>query len=303
MKLFISLLIVFFIFNLTVSAQNDSILFPRKIHKQLFIPGLGLLYAGGMYGLYHAWYKDYNTGSFHFFNDNKEWLQMDKLGHLTTSYQIGAFGYHSFKYFGYSEKQALWLGGSLGSIFLTGIEIFDGFSDGWGFSWGDAGANFVGSALFISQQHFWQEQKIKLKFSFMPSKLAPYRPDLLGRNLSEQILKDYNGQKYWLSFNMNHFGGYLKKIPPWLCVSFGYGATGMVGGESNYWIESGVVNNYLHLNRERRYFLSFDIDLAKIKTKSSALNLLTSVFGFIKIPAPTVELRENGFLKFHPIYF
>ena len=41
-------------------------------------------------GLQYLWYKKYPKSSFHFFDDNDEWLQMDKMGHATTAYNISA---------------------------------------------------------------------------------------------------------------------------------------------------------------------------------------------------------------------
>ena len=33
-------------------------------------------------GLNQVWYADYPRSDFHFINDNAEWLQMDKVGHV-----------------------------------------------------------------------------------------------------------------------------------------------------------------------------------------------------------------------------
>ena len=46
------------------------------------------------------------------------------------------------------------------------IEILDGFSSQYGFSPGDFTANILGSGLFIGQEFAWDDQRIKLKFSF-----------------------------------------------------------------------------------------------------------------------------------------
>src|SRR6186713_224237 len=41
-------------------------------------------------GLNYLWYKKFPRSPFHFFNDNNEWLSMDKVGHATTAYNIAA---------------------------------------------------------------------------------------------------------------------------------------------------------------------------------------------------------------------
>ena len=43
---------------------------------------------------------------------------------------------------------------------MTTVEIMDGFSSAWGFSWGDEVANLSDSLLFTLQQYFWDEQRI-----------------------------------------------------------------------------------------------------------------------------------------------
>src|SRR5262245_43487807 len=39
-------------------------------------------YSAAMIGLYAAWYSQYERTGFHTFDDSKEWLQMDKVGHM-----------------------------------------------------------------------------------------------------------------------------------------------------------------------------------------------------------------------------
>jgi hypothetical protein len=46
-------------------------------------------------------------------------------------------------------------------------------------------------------------KRITPKFSFHTTQYAQYRPNVLGSSLAEQILKDYNGQTYWLSVNLH----------------------------------------------------------------------------------------------------
>src|SRR5579872_7157723 len=41
-------------------------------------------------GLNYLWYKKFAHGKFHYFNDNNEWLNVDKVGHAATAYNIAA---------------------------------------------------------------------------------------------------------------------------------------------------------------------------------------------------------------------
>lgn len=257
-----------------------------------------VLAAGALVGLNQLWYADYPQSNFHFINDNSEWLQMDKLGHSFSSYHLGRFGAEMLQWSGASKKNQLIYGAGLGFAFLTAVEVLDGYSSEWGASTGDVIANASGTALYISQELLWKEQRITPKFSFHTTQFAAYRPDVLGRSLSEQILKDYNGQTYWLSTNLYSFSK-GSKIPKWLNLAIGYGANGMVSGNT----ENNPQNSTQKVERFRQFYLSFDVDLTKIETKSHFLKTIFSVFNTIKIPAPTIEYSANEGLKGHWLYF
>ena len=244
-------------------------------------------------GLNQLWYKDYPQSNFHTLNDNGEWLQMDKLGHVFTSYQLGRVGANVLNWCGVSEKDQLIYGGTLGFAFLTTVEIFDGFSDEWGFSWGDMIANAAGTGLYIGQELLWKEQRFTLKYSFHQTQYATQRSDKLGNGFFEEVLKDYNGQTYWLSANLHSFFK-ESKIPKWLNVAFGYGVDGLLTGKEEV---------ALYQNRIRQWYLSLDIDLTKIPTNSHILRTLFDIFNTIKVPFPTVEFNEKSGVKLHAIYF
>ena len=168
-------------------------------------------------GLNQIWYQDYPQTNFHFINDNKQWLQMDKLGHVYSSYHLGRVGAELLEWSGASQKEQLIYGSTLGLGFLTVVEVFDGFSQEWGASSGDIIANVSGTALYVSQELLWNEQRITPKFSFQQTKFAVQRPETLGASLNEQILKDYNGQTYWLSANIHSFFKSSKVGWPMVC--------------------------------------------------------------------------------------
>jgi hypothetical protein len=289
-------------------SQNDSLNSKRvettlnSKRLALVLGGEAILYGGFMVGLNSLWYKDFPKSDFHFFNDNKEWLQMDKIGHVATAYYVGKLGINVLDWTGMKHRNAVILGGSLGSIFLTSIEILDGYSSEWGFSNGDIIANTSGSLLVIAEELLWCEQRVALKFSFSPSRYAKYRPNLLGANFQESLIKDYNGQTYWLSANIASF---LKKetcFPKWLNVALGYGVDGMLGGEFNP--ETNSNGDLLpSFKRSRQYYLSFDIELSRLKTKSAFLNTALKTIGFIKFPAPALEFREGSGFKGHWLMF
>ncbi len=248
-------------------------------------------------GLNNLWYKDFPRSKFHAINDFNEWKQMDKLGHAFTSYQLGRVGADVLNWSGVSKKNQLIYGATLGFTFLTAVEILDGYSKEWGFSWSDIGANALGTGLFIGQELLWEEQRLQLKFSFHNTKYAKLRPDKLGENFLQEIIKDYNGQTYWLSANLHSFFK-DSKIPKWLNIAAGYGVDGLLTR-----INEPVDNLFTNQDRIRQYYLSFDVNLSKIKTESQVLKTIFSVLNVIKVPLPTISINSKKRVVFHLFYF
>ena len=281
--------------SITFFKPSDSL---NKQRRNAVILSESILASGALVGLNQLWYADFAHSSLHAVNDNEEWLQMDKTGHLFSSYHLGVFGANALKWSGCSKKSQLLYGATIGLAFMTTVEVFDGYSSEWGFSWGDMLANTSGTALYVSQELVWKEQRIVPKFSFHTTQYAPIRPNVLGNSLSQQILKDYNGQTYWLSSNLHSFFK-DSKIPKWLNLAVGYGADGMITGRS----ETNDLFLYPENKRTRQFYLSLDADLTKIDTKSHFLKSIFSIFNSIKIPAPTFEINGSGASKFYFFYF
>ncbi|WP_451963469.1 DUF2279 domain-containing protein [Aureibaculum conchae] len=250
-------------------------------------------------GMHQLWYANYDSSSFHTINDSNDWLQMDKAGHAMGAYYVGKVGMNVLDWAGESKKNQLLYGATLGFGFLSVVEIFDGFSEEWGFSPSDILANATGTGLLIGQELLWDEQRILMKYSFHTTKYASQRPELLGENFLEQTLKDYNGQTYWLSANIWSFAK-ESNFPKWLNIAVGYGAEGMISSSDDYFIDNSIANPP---ERYRQFYLSLDVDLSKIKTQSKFLKTLFSTINFIKIPAPTLEINSKGRSKFHLFYF
>lgn len=260
------------------------------------------LYAASMTGLYFAWYAGYPQSSFHFYDDNGEWMLMDKGGHLATAYIVGNIGYQALRGAGLDEKRSIWYGGTLGFAFLTTVEVFDGFSKGWGFSWGDMAANSIGAGLFIGQQLLWHEQRILVKYSFHTTEFPKYRPDVLGEDFLQQTIKDYNGITIWASCNIKSL--LLKeesKFPAWLNVAFGVGATGMTGGFENVLEHNGKPIPYYE--RKQQFYCSLDIDFTRIPTNNKFLKYTFKVLNIFKLPFPAIEYNTGGDWVWHWIYF
>ncbi|WP_185154043.1 DUF2279 domain-containing protein [Fulvivirga sp. M361] len=268
--------------------MNDSL--QQKRLKPLLITS-GAVYATSMVGLGSLWYSDFERQSFRFFNDNKEWKQIDKAGHFYSAFHISKSSFKLLKWSGLPERKAIFWGTISSFLALTPIEVFDGFSSGFGASIGDIAANTLGGALFFAQYRIWNETRIHPKYYFRRSNYAALRPELLGSNLGEELLKDYNAQEYWLSFDLSRFNA---KIPKWINLSFGYGASGMVFANDQQNKQNGF-------NPRRHYFIGIDIDLNEYHSKSKIINTILYFINMVRIPGPTLELSDKE-LKAHFIY-
>lgn len=274
---------------------SDSL---NKSRRNTLICSEATVASIALIGLNQLWYADYPHSNLHSIDDNQEWLQMDKAGHLFSAYHLGTFGANALQWSGCTKKSQLLYGATLGLAFMTTVEVFDGYSSQWGFSWGDMAANTMGTSFFISQELLWKEQRVVPKFSFHTTSFSAVRPQVLGSSFTQQILKDYNGQTYWLSANLHSFFKH-SKTPIWLNIAIGFGADGMISGTENF-KDSDLYPKY---NRTRQFYFSLDADLTKIQTKSHLLKTIFSVFNSIKIPAPTIEISKVTGFRFHYLYF
>ena len=264
-------------------------------------------YIGSLIILNSAWYKGYPRTPFHTFNDSREWLQVDKIGHAWSAYNIAKTSTASWNWAGLPHNKAAWIGGIAGVSYLTIIEYLDGKSAKWGWSWSDMSANVVGVGLFISQELTWREQRIQYKFS---AHRATYDPTLdaranalFGKSLPERLLKDYNAQTYWLSANLSSFFP-DSKLPRWLNIAVGYGADGMLGGFENKWLDTdgNTITRY-DIPRKRQFYLAPDIDFTRIKTNKKSVRTLLNFLNVLKMPAPALMIDSKGKFRAFAFYF
>lgn len=280
------------------------------IKKRIWIVGTANVvgYSTAMIGLYSAWYKNYPLGKFHTFNDWPEWKQTDKVGHFYSAYAESRASMELWRWTGMDRKKRIWIGGMSGAMYQTVIEVLDGFSSEWGWSWADFGANILGSGALVTQELVWNEQRIKFKFSFHRKRYDDpelnHRSDVLfGKTLAERFLKDYNGQTYWASMNLKPFFK-NSRLPEWLSISVGYGTEGLFGGTENIGKDENgnIIFSRPDIKRYRQWFLAPDIDLTKIQTNKKGLRFLFTVLSAFKFPAPSLEYG-NGRFRLHALHF
>ncbi|HNQ12337.1 MAG TPA: DUF2279 domain-containing protein [Bacteroidia bacterium] len=292
--------------TLPLCAQLSRTLTPSDTLNNIRLSSVTLLgsaaYGASVYGMYTLWYSGFGPEPFHFFNDNDEWLYMDKVGHLYSAYALSSRGIDVMQWTGMDHKKAILIGGLYGYLYQTSIEVFDGFSPDWGFSWGDIVANTIGTSLAMFQELQYGKQKFLVKWSFRETEFAKYRPELLGKNFNQQMFKDYNGQSYWISVPLHELFHSETRFPKWLCISGGIGAEGMLGGVGNP--EKNEEGEELpHFERRQQYYFSLDIDLTAIPTQSRLLKTVFNLVNVLKVPMPALEYNRTDHFKFHSLYY
>lgn len=292
-------LFLFALFPVLLAAQHHPDSLDRRRLRTTLI-AQGTFFAGGMTYLYTNWYLDRERVPFHFYQDAAGYKQVDKVGHAYGAYLESYAGYRSLRWSGVPKGRALLYGGGLGLFLQTPIEVFDGLYEGWGFSWSDMAANAFGAGLVIGQEALFDEQIVRMKFSFARSEYARNGFGYLGDTFLESLLEDYNGHTYWLSVGVNRILP-TSKLPPWLNVAVGYGAGGLYGEFENRSFYRG--HRLPDAPRHRQFYLSLDVDWTKIPVRSRLLRGLFEGLNFIKIPFPALEYNTAFGWRGHGVYF
>ena len=128
------ILLIILIFTATISnltKAQDSIAKPdtSQLNKKILIKTIAFeseYYLGAMLVLQNTWYKDRKVVPFHFYNDSRDYLQVDKCGHAFAAYVESYIGYQCLVNAVVSKTNALIYGGTLGLVLQTPIEIMDG---------------------------------------------------------------------------------------------------------------------------------------------------------------------------------
>ncbi len=289
MRSLIRLFLIFAPFLLHAQADSTSGLHVNKKGLRRAVIGSTAVYGISLVGLHHLWYRNSESQSFRFFNDNAEWKQVDKIGHAFSSFYLSYGVSRGLTHYHVPERKSDLIGAITAFGVMLPIEIFDGHSAAYGASSGDLLANATGALLYLGQKRMWNEVRIAPKFSFHFTDYADLRPDLLGKG-GEQILKDYNGQTYWLSFDMDKFC----RFPKWLNLAVGYGADGMIYARDEQHPQDA--------QPYRQYYIGLDFDPGAIRTRSKAVKTLLFIAGMIRLPAPALEFSSRG-TKFHAFYY
>lgn len=266
------------------------------LHKDINYPiltGVGLSYAFIIYEINeyyeNTWWKEDTNyiydGSFHVVNDSKYALGIDKIGHAYGAELISHFFAAGMLAANVNEELSVWLGGAGGFGMQIFTEIQDGFAPidketgqpKWGFSPGDAIADFLGAGFFVAKYYFPYLKNFQLRASYWPSEAmrSGAKPDY-------NIADDYDGQKMWLAFRMKNLlpKGIAEYWPSFLMLSAGYGVTG--------------VGDYTEEDPSASYYVAFDFDASTIPLHGEFWEFIKNTLNYIHFPLPGIKFSKDG---------
>jgi len=221
-----------------------------------------------------GWWKD-NRTSFHFQEDLKYGLNVDKLGHAYGGIAAAYVFRKSFIWAGMDRSEALWWGSGCSLLFQTYVEIEDGFST-WGFDRVDWASDLAGAAYPVVQ-HYWPPlRNVEMKFSYHPSPLLNEAGGSGFKGQKHIMIDDYEGQTIWFSLNVKSVlpAPADRYWPDWLWLAAGYGARDIAANQAY-----------------RVYFIALDLDATKIIPQDTPLlRTLSEVINFFHLPLPAVRI-------------
>ncbi len=220
----------------------------------------------------NIWWKG-SKSKFHF-NFQQDWkyaLGSDKFGHFFFGTSLTKIYADAFQWAGMNRKKALFYSGILSWSYQTFIEIRDGFSKEYGFSWGDFSANTLGALFPNLQRRYPFLRNFNFKLSFYPS-------ERFKNESNRYILDDYESAYNWLSINIKNMlpRRIGKFVPPFINIAIGHS-----------------VKRLLYSDRNHELFLALDWDISFIKTDNYLLKSLLTIIGLYHLPSPAVKIYPN----------
>jgi len=251
--------------NTTDSVSTDRLLILGGISTGAFVYAYGIqnsMWWKGEKSTFHSnWKNDWNAS-----------LGADKIGHFYFGYMLSNLYNFGFQWAGYDINKSLLYSGLVTFTYQTFLEIRDGFSKEYGFSWGDFGANTLGSFYPYLQNRYPILSNINFKISFEAS-------ERFKNNSNEYILDDYESTYHWLTFDITKIlpSSANSIVPDFINLAVGHSVNGLS--------KNG--------KRNHEFFIGLDWDLEAIPTNIPILSKLLKAINLYHLPAPTIKIYPN----------
>ncbi len=195
---------------------------------------------------------DYGTQSPHaqsegWFGSGTRYGGADKLGHASTAYGVTSGMFHIYESWGYSRERAADYGALSALAMTTVMELGDGISATYGFSYEDQLMNTAGAALgWLRQRYPRLRELVDYRIEYLPSAA-------LRNGDTKDITTDYSGMRYAL---VGKAGGIPAIRNRWLrCLELhvGYYTRGYLKEDEAYFDE-----------RTRNAYVAIGLDLSEV---------------------------------------
>ncbi len=242
------------------------------------LAGVGAITIASGIGIHiyqaNAWWKDQRS-RFRFVNDWNYALWLDKIGHFYGA-NLLAHGFSSGLEAGNVHDETAAIYSAIASFaFELYIEIEDGFGPKWGFSPGDAIADFLGSAYFLAQYYYPYLKNFQPRVSYWPSE-----EQRNGLRRDGNFIDDYHGQKYWIGMRMKEIlpKSIAEYWPSILMISVGMGVKDLNGSGGG----------------TREFYVALDLDAEKIPLHGKFWQFLKNTLNYIHFPMPGIRVTPDA---------
>lgn len=244
------------------------------------LAGFGGVYLAAGIGLHiyqsNAWWKKDSlyVGKFKFVNDWNYALWIDKTGHFYATHLLAHAFSGGLEAANIQDEQSAWYSASLALLFELYIETEDGFAaPRWGFSPGDALADFGGASFYVLQYYYPYLKNFQFKWSYLPSR--KFR-----ENSNKIIIDDYEGQKYWLSLRVKNMlpKSAAEYWPSFLNIAGGMGVKNLDGAGGG----------------QREFYIALDLDVEQLPLYGKFWQFVKNSFNYIHFPMPGVRITPDA---------
>ena len=236
-----------------------------------------------------------DVGPFHIVEDYQYSLGADKFGHFYGTYMPSYFMSQVFMSTGFGYDLSHVLGGTLGLLYTSYVEVLDGYSKDFGFSPSDWYADFAGASFFVAQHFVPVLQNFQPKFMYV-------KPSWIGeknRREAESFIDDYSAQTFWMSINVHNLLPKSMKNywPDFLELSVGYAVYSLCTCDWHGLPCDPAISEPVSKGAwgNRTLLIGLDYNLVKLLPDDGAfwnwLKQSLNLFRFL--PAPTLEIGRT----------
>ena len=228
----------------------------------------------GHFVLGNLWWKG-EKSEFHF-TWQDDWvyaLGADKFGHFYTPY-VGTDLYRQgLEWTGLSRTSSLWWAAGLASGYTIYVEIRDGFSEEWGFSWGDFIANSLGVGWRVAEYYEPWLENVRWKISYDAS-------DAFKEGAYSTIVDDYESTYHWASLNVNDMlpAQWRSLWPDWINIGLGHSVKDVRAHDGTGYHE---------------LYIGLDWNTEGLPGEGSFWDWLKRTINYYHLPAPTVRIAPS----------